>query len=218
MAAPGAVVVAKILVPQTLPFEHGMEFTRGEFGSNVLDSISKGTFEGLKLAVNVGAMLLVFIAFIAMFNYIVGKLGNLMGINTWITQITGGQHEKLSLQLMLGYAFSPLMWIIGVHGQDIAHLGRLLGEKIILTEFIGYVSLAELKDAGAFVQQRSIVIATYMLCGFANIASIGIQIAGIGSLAPGKRVMITELGFKALLAGTITSLLSASMIGMIISG
>jgi concentrative nucleoside transporter, CNT family len=218
MAAPGAVVVAKMLVPQTSSFDQGMEFTKGEFGSNVLDSVARGTFEGLKLAVNVGAMLLVFIAFIAMFNFITGKVGEVAGINEWIAKFSGGQHEKLSLQFILGYAFSPLMWVIGVHGQDITLLGRLLGEKIILTEFIGYVSLAELKDAGAFAQQRSIVIATYMLCGFANVASIGIQIAGIGYLAHGKRVLITELGFKALMAGTITSLLSASMIGMIITG
>ncbi|HBX88408.1 MAG TPA: Na+ dependent nucleoside transporter, partial [Marinilabiliaceae bacterium] len=146
------------------------------------------------LAVNVAGMLLVFIAFIAMFNYVFGKVGDWTGLNTLIASATDGSYSELSLQFLLGYLFAPLMWLLGINGADIDLVGRVLGEKLIMTEFIGYISLAELKTAGAFVEEKSIIMATYILCGFANIASIGIQIGGIGSLAPGKRVLISELG------------------------
>ncbi|HEY9114377.1 MAG TPA: nucleoside transporter C-terminal domain-containing protein, partial [Bacteroidales bacterium] len=172
--------------------------------------------QGLKLAVNVAAMLLVFIAFIAMFNYISIKIGDLANLNSWIENATDGKYNELSLQFILGYLFAPIMWLIGVNAQDITLVGRLLGEKIIMTEFIGYVSLADLKQAGAFTDPKSIIMATYMLCGFANFASIGIQIGGIGSLAPGKRVLLSKYGMRALLGGTIASLLSATMIGFLI--
>ena len=120
------------------------------------------------------------------------------------------------MQFVLGYALAPLMWMIGINSADIALAGQLLGEKLILTEFIGYVSLSNLKAAGAFTEYKTIIMATYMLCGFANFASIGIQIGGIGSLAPGKRKLLSEFGLKALLGGTLASLLSATIIGMII--
>lgn len=216
MAAPGAVVVSKILVPQTETIDSNVIIPREEVGKNVLDAISNGTTQGLKLAVNVAAMLLVFIAFIAMFNYISIKIGSLANLNTWIEQSTSGKYNELSLQFILGYIFAPVMWLIGVNAQDITLVGRLLGEKIIMTEFIGYVSLADLKSAGAFTDPKSIIMATYMLCGFANFASIGIQIGGIGSLAPGKRVLLSKYGMRALLGGTVASLLSATMIGFLI--
>lgn len=216
MAAPGAVVVSKILVPQTEEIDTTMEISKDRIGSNVLDSISNGTTEGLKLAANVAAMLLVFIAFIAMFNFIVGKLGGWTGLNPIIADLTSGQYEKLSLQFILGYTFAPVMWLIGVSTPDITLLGRLLGEKIIMTEFIGYVSLANLKEMGAFSDQKSIIMATYMLCGFANFASIGIQIGGIGSLAPGKRVLLSQFGMRALLGGTLAALISATIVGVIL--
>lgn len=216
MAAPGAVVVSKILVPQTEPIDSNVVIPREEVGKNVLDAISNGTTQGLKLAVNVAAMLLVFIAFIAMFNYIAIKIGNLANLNAWIEGATNGKYNELSLQFILGYIFAPIMWLIGVNVHDITLVGRLLGEKIIMTEFIGYVSLADLKQAGAFTDPKSIIMATYILCGFANFASIGIQIGGIGSLAPGKRVLLSKYGMRALLGGTIASLLSATMIGFLI--
>lgn len=216
MAAPGAVVVSKILVPQTEPIDSNVIIPREEVGKNVLDAISNGTTQGLKLAVNVAAMLLVFIAFIAMFNYIAIKIGDLAHLNSWIESATDGKYNELSLQFMLGYIFAPIMWLIGVDVHDITLVGRLLGEKIIMTEFIGYVSLADLKQAGAFTDPKSIIMATYMLCGFANFASIGIQIGGIGSLAPDKRVLLSKYGMRALLGGTIASLLSATMIGFLI--
>ena len=214
LAAPGVVVVSKVLLPQTEKINNDVEVSKERIGKNVLDAISNGTTQGLKLAVNVGAMLLVFISFIAMVNYIFMKAGEYTALNNLIADITNGQYKELSLQFILGYIFSPFMWLIGVPAQDIDLLGRVLGEKLIMTEFIGYVSLADLKEAGAFVSQKSIIMATYVLCGFANFASIGIQIGGIGSLAPGKRVLLSQLGMRALLAGTLASLLSASIVGM----
>jgi CNT family concentrative nucleoside transporter len=216
MAAPGAVVVSKILVPQTEPIDTNVEVPREKIGSNVLDAISNGTTEGLKLAANVAAMLLVFIAFIAMFNFIVQKVGAWTSLNSLIATATGGAYTKLSLEFILGYAFAPIMWLIGVCKEDITLLGRLLGEKLIMTEFIGYVSLAELKSIGAFTQEKSIIMATYMLCGFANFASIGIQIGGIGSLAPGQRVLLSRYGMRALLGGTLAALISATIVGVIL--
>lgn len=216
MAAPGAVVVAKMLVPQTEDIDRTIEVTKDKIGSNVLDAISNGTGEGLKLAVNVAAMLLVFLAFIAMANFILLKTGNLLGLNPMIAEFSNGQYNALSLQFILGYAFAPLMWLLGVATPDITLVGRLLGEKLIMTEFIGYVSLAELKEAGAFASGKSIIMATYILCGFANFASIGIQIGGIGSLAPNQRVLLSKYGMKALAGGTLASLFSATIIGIIL--
>jgi CNT family concentrative nucleoside transporter len=216
MAAPGVIVVSKILVPQTEDIKKVMKIPREQIGKNVLDAISRGTGEGLRLAVNVAAMLLVFLAFIEMINFVFLKIGDWTSLNDAIANITNGQYEKLSLEFVLGYAFAPLMWLIGVATEDITLVGRLLGEKIILTEFIGYMSLADLKAAGSFAESKSIIMATYILCGFANFASIGIQIGGIGSLAPGQRVLLSQFGMRALLAGTLASLLSATIIGMLL--
>jgi CNT family concentrative nucleoside transporter len=216
MAAPGVVVISKILVPQTEDVSKVMNIEKEHIGKNVLDAISRGTGEGLRLAVNVAAMLLVFLAFIAMANFIFQKIGDWTSINGWIERISKGQYNELSLEFILGYTFAPLMWLVGVAKEDITLVGRLLGEKIILTEFIGYMSLADLKAAGAFAENKSIIMATYILCGFANFASIGIQIGGIGSLAPGQRVLLSQYGLRALLAGTLASLLSATIIGILL--
>jgi CNT family concentrative nucleoside transporter len=199
MAAPGAVIISKILIPQTQEIDSNVEVSKEKIGSNVLDAISNGTVEGLKLAVNVASMLLVFIAFLAMGNFILLKIGSFTGINSVINDFSNGQFSELSLQVILGYIFAPLMWLLGVCSEDIT---------------IGYISLGDLKSAGSFAQDKSITMATYMLCGFANFASIGIQIGGIGSLAPSKRKLLSELGMKALLAGTLASLLSATIVGM----
>lgn len=216
MAAPGVIVISKILVPQTEKIDADVKIASDKIGKNVLDAIANGTSEGLRLAVNVAAMLLVFISFIALINYVFLKIGDLTSLNRVISDFTNGQYNELSLQFILGYTFAPLMWLLGVASEDITLVGRLLGEKIIMTEFIGYVSLGDLKSAGAFAEQKSIIMATYMLCGFANFASIGIQIGGIGSLAPGKRVLLSQFGMRALLAGTLASLMSATIVGMIL--
>jgi len=216
MAAPGAIVISKILVPQVAPISRDIHISKQNVGTNVLDAMSNGTTEGLKLALNVGAMLLVFFAFIAMANYIFVSVGNVFGLNESISSLTGGQYTNLSIQFILGYTFAPLMWLIGVGVQDIALVGQLLGEKIIASEFVGYESLATMKAAGSFSSSKSIIMSTYMLCGFANVASIGIQIGGIGGLAPGKRVLLSQYGLKALLGGTLASLMSATIVGMIL--
>ncbi|MEZ5197299.1 MAG: nucleoside transporter C-terminal domain-containing protein [Bacteroidales bacterium] len=215
MAAPGAIVVSKILVPQTEDIDKNIEVSKENVGSNVLDAISNGTTQGLKLAANVAAMLLVFIAFIALFNFVTMKIGAWTGLNEMIAANTDGRYVELNLQFILGYTFAPIMWLIGIPLSDITLVGRLLGEKIIMTEFIGYVSLSELKAAG-LLSPKSIIMATYMLCGFANFASIGIQIGGIGSLAPNQRVLLSKFGMRALLGGTIAALLSATIVGMIL--
>jgi len=216
MAAPGAVIISKILVPQTEKINSNIEITKQNVGSNFLDAMSNGTTEGLKLALNIGAMLLVFFAFIAMFNWGFQKIGTLTGLNGWITELTNGSYNSLSLQFILGYTFAPVMWVIGVASEDLTLVGQLLGEKLIASEFVGYESLASLKAEGAFTSSKSIIMATYMLCGFANFASIGIQIGGIGGLAPNQRVLLSQYGMKALLGGTLASLLSATIVGMIL--
>jgi CNT family concentrative nucleoside transporter len=217
MAAPGAIVISKILYPQTEKINTEVHVSQEKIGSNLLDAIANGTTEGLKLAANVGAMLLVFVAFIAMINFGFEKIGNIGQINNWISLNTS--YEQLSLEFILGYTFSPLMWLIGVAKEDMALMGQLLGIKLAVSEFIGYMQLAELKDITNLIHfkyEKSIIMATYMLCGFANFASIGIQIGGIGSLAPGQRKNLSEFGFLALIGGTLASLLSATFAGMII--
>lgn len=217
MAAPGAIVISKILYPQTEDVNTDVSVSQEKIGSNLLDAIANGTTEGLKLAVNVGAMLLVFVAFIAMINGILGWVGEVTTLNDWIVANT--VYQELSLELILGYIFAPLMWLIGVATEDMALMGQLLGIKLAASEFIGYIQLADLKDAANATHlkyQKSIIMATYMLCGFANFASIGIQIGGIGSLAPGQRTVLSRFGMKALIGGTLASLISATIAGMII--
>lgn len=217
MAAPGAIVVSKILYPQTHEINTDVSVSNEKIGSNILDAISNGTTEGLKLAVNVGAMLLVFVAFIAMINGILGWFGDFTHINTWMEANT--PYPKLTLESILGTVFAPLMWLIGVARNDMMMMGQLLGIKLAASEFVGYIQLAELKDVSNELHlnnAKSVIMATYMLCGFANFASIGIQIGGIGSLAPGQRTTLSEFGMKALIGGSIASLMSATIAGMII--
>ena len=217
MAAPGAIVISKILYPETEKIDSNVEVSQDKIGSNFLDAISIGTSEGLKLAANIAAMLLVFIAFIALINYILSGFGELTNLNDWISDRT--VYSELSLELILGYIFAPVMWLIGVAKDDVTLMGQLLGIKLAASEFIGYIQLSDLKDATNLIHlnyQKSIIIATYMLCGFANFASIGIQIGGIGALEPKQRKNLSKFGFKALIGGTLASLLSATIAGMII--
>lgn len=217
MAAPGAIVVSKILYPQTEAINKDIQISQEKIGTNLLDAIANGTSEGLKLAVNVAAMLLVFIAFIAMINGILGWVGDFTSLNNWIAANT--TYDQFSLEAILGVIFAPLMWLIGVNSEDIMLMGQLLGIKLAASEFVGYIQLAELKNLASaphFGFNKSVIMATYMLCGFANFASIGIQIGGIGSLAPGQRKTLSEFGMKAVLGGTLASLLSATIAGMIL--
>ena len=217
MAAPGAIIISKILCPQTESVNTDVEVTKEKIGSNILDAIATGTTEGLKLAANVAAMLLVFIAFIAMINYTFGKIGLWTGLNDVIAANT--PYKSFSLETILGIIFSPLMWLIGIAKEDMMLMGQLLGIKLAASEFVGYIQLAELKNVANevhFTFNKSVIMATYMLCGFAYFASIGIQIGGIGSLAPNQRKTLSEFGLKAVLGGSLASLLSATIAGMII--
>ena len=227
MAAPGAIVFSKILYPQTQKVNTDVTVSQDKIGSNILDAIANGTTEGLKLAVNVGAMLLVFVAVIAMLNGVLGFFGGFDGVEylgweiTSLNEIIANNtlYEGLSIEFILGYAFAPLMWLVGVASDDMTLMGQLLGIKLAASEFIGYIQLAELKNVANTIHlthNKSVIMATYMLCGFANFASIGIQIGGIGSLAPGQRKVLSEFGMKALIGGTIASLMSATIAGMII--
>ena len=217
MSAPAAIVIAKMLYPETEEVDRKLDVSKEKIGTNVLDAIARGTTDGLKLAINVGAMLLVFTALIAVFNWItVDWIGGPTGLNEQINQQTAGRYTGLSLQYILGNLFAPVAWIIGVPAADIVTVGQLLGEKTILNEFFAYASLSDLKNSGLLTSNRSIVIATYSLCGFANFASIGIQIGGIGGLAPSQQSNLAKFGVKALIGGTVAALMTATIAGMLI--
>ena len=217
MAAPGAIVISKLMFPQTEEVTKNIEISTDVTGTNLLSAITNGTRDGIKMAVNVGAMLLVFLALIALVNGIFYQIADVFGLNNWIEQNT--DYESFSLELILGYLFAPLMWLIGIAFEDMYLMGQLLGIKLAASEFVAYIELASLQDVGNALHltyQKSVIMATIMLCGFANFASIGIQIGGIGILAPGKSKLLTELGFKAMIAGTLVSLLSATFVGMLL--
>ncbi|MCB0510535.1 MAG: NupC/NupG family nucleoside CNT transporter [Bacteroidetes bacterium] len=217
MSAPAAIVAAKMLVPESHPemIDRELNISKEKIGSNILDAISTGTRDGLKLAVNVGVMLLVFTAFMYMFNAFSFQIGTWLGLNDNIIAFTEGRFDGLSLQFVLGMLFSPVAWLLGVDWQDAVLVGQLLGEKTILNEFFAYASLGKLKAAEMFLNHKSIIIATYALCGFANFASIGIQIGGIGALASNQQSTLAKLGIKALIGGTIACFLTATIAGML---
>jgi len=217
MAAPGAVVIAKIIYPQTEEITTDIEVSHDKIGENFLSAISIGTGEGIKMAVNVAAMLLVFIALIALVNNVFSGVGDLLGLNVWVVNNT--VYDGFSIEFVLGYLFAPLMWLVGVAREDMTLMGQLLGIKLVASEFVGYTQLVDLKNSASslhFTYQKSVVMATYMLCGFANFASIGIQVGGIGIIAPKTRKLLTELGFKAMIAGSLVSLMSATIAGIIL--
>jgi len=213
MSAPAAIVCAKMLFPQTEPIDRNIVVSKEKFGDNALDAISLGTTDGLKLAVNVGAILIVFTALMYVLNWILGSIGYYTGLNKIIEGFSNGRYDSLSFQMILGYLFAPIAWLIGVDKIDMVSVGQLLGEKTIINEFQAYITFGKMKATGLITDPKSILITTYALCGFANIASIGIQIGGISQLAPTQRKNLTELGFKALIGGTIACLMCACIAG-----
>lgn len=218
MAIPGAIVISKIIFPQTEQVtDQFVETEKNESKSTALESISAGTSIGVKLMTNIAAMLLVFIALIAMANYILNNLiGHYTGLNEWIVEITNGKSTGFTFQFILGVITAPFMWLVGIPTSDMMLVGSLLGQKTILNEFVAFVQFQEWKEAGLFLSQKSIIMTTYILCGFANISSIGILIGGIGVLSPEKKGMITRLGPYALIGGALVSILSATLVGMIL--
>lgn len=217
MAAPGSIVLAKILCPQKDKVNHQkVEMLKPKVHTNALEAIASGTSVGIRLMVNIAAMLLVFIAMVALANYLLeGIIGRYTGLNEWIISVTGGRLEGLTFQAILGLFLAPFMWLIGVPWQDAMVVGSLLGQKTILNEFVAYFQMQEWKEAGLFFYEKSIIMSTYILCGFANISSIGILIGGMGVLIPEKREMITKLGVPAMIGGALVSVLSATMVGLI---
>ena len=218
LSAPAAIVCAKILYPETEQVDEKLDIDKSKLGNGPLEAISTGTTEGIKLAVNVGGMILVFLAFIAMLNYILFDIiGAYSGLNTAIAANT--IYSGFNLQMILGYIFAPLAWVIGIDSQDMLLSGQLLGEKTVINEFIAYLSLKGMiaAEGGPMLTQRSIIILTYALCGFSNFASIGIQIGGISSLAPNQRGHLAQLGLRALLGGTLACLMTAAIAGMLFS-
>ena len=215
MAAPAAILVSKILFPDPDPRNVSTELqvSKEKIGSNLLDAISNGTTDGLKLAVNVGAMLIAFIALIAVANGILGYIGSVTSLNEVIASGTNGKFTSLSFQFLMGYAFAPVAWLIGVNLVDITLFGQLLGEKTILNEFVAYMSLGTMKATGVISDPKTLIMASFALCGFANFSSIGIQIGGIGALAPNQRKNLTQLGIKALIGGTVACLMTATIAG-----
>ncbi len=217
MAAPGAVVISKIMFPQEDNIPEQITIPKDRMGDSFLNAISNGTSQGVRMAVNVGAMLLVFISLIALLNGIFSSIGETTGLNAWVAHHT--PYTQFSIEFVFGYLFAPLMWIVGVAAEDMALMGQLLGVKIVASEFVGYIQLAELKEVSSalhFGYEKSVIMATFMLCGFANFASIGIQIGGIGILAPSQRKNLSALGLKAMIAGSIVSLMSATIAGAIL--
>jgi len=216
ISAPAALVVAKIMLPETEEIDSELMFPRHRMGSNLLDSITGGTTQGVKLAVNVGAMLLVFTAFIAMLNAIFTWVGSWTNLNDVVAAASGGAYEALTIQYLLGVIFAPVAWLLGVPTPDLMSVGQLLGEKTTLNEFYAYLTFSQLKADGVITDQKSIVIATYALCGFANFASIGIQIGGISVLAPHRRTVLCEMGLRSLVAGTLACFITACIAGMLV--
>jgi CNT family concentrative nucleoside transporter len=216
MSAPAAIVAAKMLLPESKEIsleDQKLDVPREQSGSNVLDAITRGSTDGLRLAVNVGVMLLVFTAFISMFNFFLEQgIGNWTGLNDYVKNSTSERFSGFTLEYILGLVFAPIAWLLGTPAQDAMLVGQLLGMKTAINEFYAYAQMPALKG---MMQQKSIIITTYALCGFANFASIGIQIGGISAIAPGQRKNLTELGLKAMIGGTIAAFLTAIIAGML---
>ena len=202
ISAPAALVCAKLMVPEDHPEDSetygtvNVEFEK--IDANVIDAAARGAGDGMKLAFNVGAMLLAFIALIAMCNALIGLV-----------------HEDLTLQVILGYALAPLAWVMGVPWADAPQIGQLLGVKTVINEFVAYIELSNQLNAGTLTSPRSVVIATYALCGFANFGSIAIQIGGIGGIAPERRSDLAKLGLRAMIGGSIACMLTATVAGLL---
>ena len=217
MNAPAGIVFAKMLIPETQAdrIDRELKVNKENLGVNLIDALSNGATDGLKLALNIGGMLLAFIALIAMVNYLLkDMIGEWLGLNAWIVESTAGQFKGFSLEYILGQIFRPIAFAIGVEWKDSLQVGSLLGQKTAINEFVAYLGLAEMKTAGS-ISPKSILIATFALCGFSNFSSIAIQIGGIGSMAPNQQGNLSKLGFRALLGASLACLMTAAVAGAI---
>jgi len=217
ISAPAALVIAKILFPQEEKVNQDLLVSRDRFGANVLDAICLGTTDGIKLAVNVGGMLIVFTALVAMINYGLGDmLGEWTGLNGLVSNVTDGRYEQFSLQFVFGVIGAPLAWLVGIDHGNLMVAGQLFGERLVLNEFVAFFSMNQMEANGTLTDERTRIILTYALCGFANIVSIGIQIGGIGALSPEKRQDLARLGWRALLGGTLACFIPACIAAVLI--
>jgi concentrative nucleoside transporter, CNT family len=217
ITVPAALMVSKILIPQDALPDTSLRLDSARPHCNLLDAICGGTTDGLKLAANVGAMLIVFTALVALANHILSQwIGAPLGPNAAVSSLSDGVFENFSLDFLFGILFAPVAWLMGIGDGHILQSGALLGTRTALNEFVAFLDLAALKDAGKFTDPRDLMILTYALCGFANIVSIGIQIGGIGSIAPSQRQNLARLGWKALLAASIACFLSATISGILV--
>lgn len=216
MNAPAGIVLAKILVPETEPdkINTELEVNEEQLGENLVDALSRGAADGLKLAANVGGMLLAFIAVIALLNYILIKIGGITGLNEFVVSSTNGQFNGFSFQYILGQVFRIFAFIMGVPWQDTLQVGSLLGQKTAVNEFVAYLDLANMKAAGS-LGGKALVMSTYALAGFSNFSSIAIQIGGIGSMAPNQQGSLSKLGFLALLGASLACMMTATVAGML---
>ena len=214
MNAPAGIVISKIFIPESRnEVNKNLNISSEDIGSNAIHALAKGASDGLKLALNIAAMLLAFLAFVYMINYFLSYLGDILNINNLIQLSSDGQFNKLSLEYILGQFFRIFAFMIGINWSESILVGSLLGQKFALNEFIAYVSLSEMIDNN-LLSEKSILISTYALCGFANFSSIAIQIGGIGSMAPNRQEDISKLGLKALVAATLATLLTANIAGV----
>ena len=216
ISAPAALMFAKILVPQTEPVETSLEVNKEKIGTNLLDAICVGTTDGIKLAVNVGGMLIVFVALVALVNYVLAHwIGDPLGLNNLVISMTGGAFKTFSLEFILGIFFAPVAWLMGISNDALPQSGALLGTRTVLNEFVAFINLADLKNSGVYTDPRNLMIMTYALAGFANIVSIGIQIGGIGAIAPAQRENLAKLGVKALIGGSLACFMAATIAGIL---
>ena len=216
ITVPAALMIAKILLPQTEPVDQSLHLAQESNGVNLLDAICRGTTDGVKLAVNVGAMLLVFTALVALVNFVLeGWLGEATGLNALVAAWSGGVFDGISLDFLLGMVFAPVAWLMGISGDAVLVSGALLGERTVLNEFVAFVKLGELKATGVFADPRNLMILTYALAGFANIVSIGVQIGGIGGLAPSQRETLARFGWKALLGASLACFMTGAVAGIV---
>ncbi|MCF7688414.1 MAG: Na+ dependent nucleoside transporter [Cephaloticoccus sp.] len=217
ISAPAALMFAKILVPQTEAVDTSLEVNKEKIGANLLDALCLGTTDGIKLAVNVGGMLIVFIALVALVNFgLTNWIGDPLGLNTLVASWTGGAFKTFSLEFILGICFAPVAWLMGISNDALLQSGSLLGTRTVLNEFVAFIDLARLKDTGSYTDPRNLMIMTYALCGFANIVSIGIQIGGIGAIAPAQRENLAKLGVKALIGGSLACFMAATIAGILV--
>ncbi len=216
LSAPAAIVCAKLILPETREIDREMKISGQKFGVNIFDAMMNGAAQGVKLAVNVGAALLVFMAAIAMVNYICEDgLGRLTGLNGLIARATGGAYEGLTLQFMLGAVFAPVAWLIGADTESALYVGQLLGEKVVLNEFVAYIDFSAMMKEGIITDDKTIVVTTYALCGFANFGSLGILIGGISVLAPNQRASLARLALPSLAGGMAACLMTACIAGFL---